>query len=338
VRSSQFTHAGIRSRIGPTSIARLRRKYQSDHYLQLPDFLHSGLLHLIQGQIERTRFQAVNHRGFGRDLRMEETVGSASLNFLLNDRRLFRFVERVTGCSRIGSFVGAVRRAVPRPRSALGWHNDNVDDRMVSITINLGSLPYEGGVLQIRRSRSKKIVAEVSNTGPGSAVIFPVSPGLEHRNTPVRGAIAKTAFSGWFASKPDFETVFAAKFHSRPSSLAREAVTGTGSNPTAIAPDAVFSVPAQIVSRQMGEDMVLLNLATGESFCLDTVGREIWNLLSRGHSSRATSRAIAVEYGVAVREVANDAQGLIGKLLARGLLKQAIRKHQKVPPRARARR
>jgi hypothetical protein len=64
------------------------------------------------------------------------------------------------------------------------------------IAINLSIAPYEGGALQIRSARSKKIVGEVSNTGPGNAVIFPVSSELEHGNTRVNGAIAKTAFSG----------------------------------------------------------------------------------------------------------------------------------------------
>jgi hypothetical protein len=55
------------------------------------------------------------------------------------------------------------------------------------------------------------------------------------------------------------------------------------------------------------------------SFCLDAVGYEIWNLLSGGNSIRAASREIAPEIGVAVREVANDANGLIGQLLAQGV-------------------
>jgi hypothetical protein len=321
----QFTHAGIRSRVGPASIARLRREYRRRHYLLIPGFLNPTLLQLIQHQIERTSFQIVKHRGFGRDLRMQQTSGTASLNYLLNDRALFRFVERITGCPRIGSLTGAVRRAVAGPKNALGWHNDNISDRTVSITINLGSTRYEGGVLQIRSACSKKIVGEISNTGPGSAVIFPVSPSLEHRNTPISGAIAKTAFSGWFASKPDFADVLAANFGSRAARMRGEPIAGSGGGVATIKPDAAFTVPAQIVSRRVGEDAILLNIASGESYCLDAVGYEIWDFLRRGNSIRAASRVIADEYGVTVSEVTNDAKGLIAELLARGLLKHRAR-------------
>jgi hypothetical protein len=70
-------------------------------------------------------------------------------------------------------------------------------------------------------------------------------------------------------------------------------------------------VPGEILSRRVGEDTILLNVASGQSFCLNTVGDEIWDLLSRG-SVRAASRAIAARYGVAVRAVANDAKRLVG--------------------------
>ncbi len=317
----QLSRTGIRSRIGPASITLLRREFKRHHYLLLRGFLHPGMLDLILDQVERTRFELSKH-GFGLDQRMNETPGVASLNFLLNDRSLFRCVECITGCSKMGSLTGAVRRAVPRPGDALRWHDDNIHDRMVAITINLGSTPYEGGVLQIRRKRSKKIFAEVANTGPGDAVIFPVSPELEHHNTPVSGAVAKTAFSGWFLSKPDFEADFRAKFRSRGSSSAREAAADACGGIAAIAPDMVFSVPAQIVSRRLGEDTIVLNVASGDSFCLDTIGRQIWDLLGRGNSVRAASCAIAAEYGVTVREVTNDTMRLIGQLLAHGLIER----------------
>lgn len=328
----QFTHTGFRARVGPASIARLERDYRRRRYLLIPGFLDPALLHLLQDQIERTRFQIVKHRGFGRDLRVEQSNATASLNFLLNDRRLFRFVEQTTGCGRLGSLIGSVRRAVPKPGDALGWHNDNLGDRMVSITINLSSAQYQGGVLQIRSARSKKIVAEVSNTGPGNAV----SADLEHHNTAVSGEIAKTAFSGWFLSKPDFEASFADTFRSRASSSAGGAIAESGGGDGSIGADTIFNVPTGIVLRQIGEDTLLLNVASGESFRLDSIGREMWNLLSRGNSIRAASRAIAAEYGVAVREVANDAKGLTGQLLAQGLLERHARSSLEVRREARA--
>ncbi len=319
----QLTRTGVRSRVGLASVACLRREYRRRHYLLVPRFLQSDLLRLIQDQVERTGFQIVRHQGFGRDLRMNQTGAIAALNFLLNDRTLFRFVERIVGCRRIGSFIGGVRRATPGPRNALGWHDDSVGDRIVAITINLSTAPYQGGVLQIRSARSKKVVCEISNTGPGDAVIFPVSSELEHRNTPVSGTTAKTAYSGWFLSKPDFEQVFATKFRSQPSRSTEQAAE-CGGSVAGITADSVFTVPPEIVSRRMGENTMLLNVSSGETFCLDTIGHEIWGLLSRETSIRAASRTIATKYGVAAREVTNDAEELVAHLLAQRLLKRRV--------------
>jgi hypothetical protein len=70
------------------------------------------------------------------------------------------------------------------------------------MSINLSLEEYQGGELQIRETRSGKIVSEIANTGLGDAVLFPISPELEHRVLPVRGDRAKIAFAGWFRAEP----------------------------------------------------------------------------------------------------------------------------------------
>ena len=48
-----------------------------------------------------------------------------------------------------------------------------------------------------------------------------------------------------------------------------------------------YRIPEDVVSREVGGEAVLLNLATGTYFGLDGVGTEIWNLLAReGHLSQ----------------------------------------------------
>ena len=42
-----------------------------------------------------------------------------------------------------------------------------------------------------------------------------------------------------------------------------------------------YRIPEDVVSREVGGEAVLLNLATGTYFGLDGVGTEIWNLLAR---------------------------------------------------------
>jgi hypothetical protein len=128
------------------------------------------------------------HRGFGRDLQLRKSPAAASLAMLLNDRDLFSILERVTGCGRAGSLIGSVRRAIPGPGNSLGWHSDDLAHRKLAITINLGRKPYAGGRLQIRRRKSGTIVAEVSNTGAGNAIVFRIARKLDHRNTAVEAA------------------------------------------------------------------------------------------------------------------------------------------------------
>ena len=39
----------------------------------------------------------------------------------------------------------------------------------------------------------------------GDAIVFKLADNLQHRNTPLIGSVAKTAFAGWFRShQPDY--------------------------------------------------------------------------------------------------------------------------------------
>ena len=65
---------------------------------------------------------------------------------------------------------------------------------------------FRGGVLQIRGSRSGKIISEVANTDFGSAVLFRISENLEHRVTGIEGDIPETTVTGWFKPGPGFHS------------------------------------------------------------------------------------------------------------------------------------
>jgi hypothetical protein len=114
------------------------------------------------------------------------------------------FIEALTGCGHLGSFLGKVYRIEPGQNHYDSWHDDVTDDRKIALSINLTEKPYSGGILEIRESGSKRVLNSVTNTGFGDAIIFPISDELEHRRTTVFGGVPKTAFAGWFKSKPDF--------------------------------------------------------------------------------------------------------------------------------------
>ncbi len=126
------------------------------------------------------------------------------LHFLMHDPRLFEIIRRITGCGRIGCFVGRVYRFVPGARHYDSWHSDVIYHRMIAVSTNLGRGIYTGGIFQMRKAHSLRIIHEAANTGPGDAIIFRISPGLRHRVTTVEGSVPKTAFAGWFCSRPDF--------------------------------------------------------------------------------------------------------------------------------------
>jgi len=124
----------------------------------------------------------------------------ALLAFLVNDPDLFELVREISACDRIGSFRGRLYRMLPQSDHRDSWHGDLIEGRMVAMNINLGTVPYSGGVLEIREHRSKRVVQRVANTRPGDAVIFRIDPSLEHRVTTVEGAVPKTAYVGFFCS------------------------------------------------------------------------------------------------------------------------------------------
>ncbi len=312
----QLSRSGLRVNLSQRGIERLRRDFARDNFVVLPRLIEPALLRVIQDQIERARFAPRVHRGFGRDLQLRKSPAAASLAMLLNDRNLFSILEQITGCGRVGSLIGSVRRAIPGPGNSLGWHSDNLGHRKVAITINLGRKAYSGGRLQIRRRKSGRIVAEVSNTGAGNAIVFRIAPTLEHRNTAVEGSTPKTAFSGWLVGRPDFERNLARKLSARKGNAVRTPLTAARRR---FAPDAAVVLPAEVASHTIGGDTVLLNFANGECYGLDPIGAEIWRLISGGRSPRAASRAIARSYDASPEQVERDILNLLVQLRQRGL-------------------
>jgi hypothetical protein len=75
---------------------------------------------------------------------------------------------------------------------------------MIGLTVNLGHTPYEGGVLEMRRRDSERVIARASNPTPGDALIFRISEELEHHVTPVTAGGPRIVLAGWFRREPDF--------------------------------------------------------------------------------------------------------------------------------------
>lgn len=211
--SARLTRTGLRGTPSARELERLRTRFAREDHVRICRFLDDDLLLAVDEALARSRFVERVHPGIGdnKELAVENasTLGGL-LHLLTNTDELFDLVEQITECGRIGSFSGRVYRVVPGRGHRDAWHSDVGDHRLVALTINLGRRPYRGGVLQMRNSESRRVLRDIPNPGYGDAVLFRISPTLQHRITEIDGTIPKTAFAGWFKSEPSFRALLAA--------------------------------------------------------------------------------------------------------------------------------
>ena len=86
--------------------------------------------------------------------------------------------------------------------------------------------------------------------------------------------------------------------------------------------DARLTIPTQVMSRLVGEETVLLDLASGHYFGLDAVGKLIWESVSDGQSLTDAVDAIVAEYEVDKSQAEADVTAFADQLVERGLLAQ----------------
>lgn len=197
----QLSRSGLRLNAADADLDALAAQFAARHVIQLPSFLDGGLGSLVDERLSRASFRARIENGLEIEDALDDANLAALCHFLLNDRRLFSLIDRLTGCGPIASFTGRVyrRRAATKPgEHYYPWHDDVSEDRRVAISVNLARVPYAGGHLQLRDAQSHAILAEIANLGRHDAMLFRVSPALQHRVTPVTGQAARTVLTGWF--------------------------------------------------------------------------------------------------------------------------------------------
>jgi len=84
--------------------------------------------------------------------------------------------------------------------------------------------------------------------------------------------------------------------------------------------DAKLSIPPQVLSRLVGDETVLLDLATGVYFGLDGVGKRIWESVAEGNDLGQAVADIVAEYEVDEEQARADVIEFASDLLTRGLL------------------
>ena len=83
------------------------------------------------------------------------------------------------------------------------------------------------------------------------------------------------------------------------------------------------SIPSQVMVRQVGEEVVILDLASGTYFGLDPVGARIWALMGEGRALAEICVTMLEEYEVEREQLEADVLRLAGELAERGLVTPA---------------
>ena len=81
-----------------------------------------------------------------------------------------------------------------------------------------------------------------------------------------------------------------------------------------------FQVPEHVLCRKLEDEMVLLNLDSGEYFGLNDTATRVWELLGEGCGREEIAGRLAAEYEVGAEAAAGHVASLCDELLAAGLL------------------
>jgi hypothetical protein len=184
----------------------LAAAFASDRRLLLPGLVGPRLLARVLARLKSATFStrvATRVHPPAVDLKLQDPILHGTLQYLLNDTRVIELVRAVAGIPSITGYVGAVYRLLPGHGHRDSWHSDADGNRRVGLTVNLSEGPFEGGELELRDRRSRRVLWRVHNGGSGDGLLFPIDAALQHRIRPMGGTAAKTALAGWFCEDAD---------------------------------------------------------------------------------------------------------------------------------------
>ena len=80
------------------------------------------------------------------------------------------------------------------------------------------------------------------------------------------------------------------------------------------------TIPVQVMARTVGDETVILDLASGTYYGLDPVGARMWQLMGEGNSLNAVCETMLDEYEVTREALEVDILKLTEELRAKGLV------------------
>jgi hypothetical protein len=81
-----------------------------------------------------------------------------------------------------------------------------------------------------------------------------------------------------------------------------------------------FTIPSQVMARTVGDETVILDLASGTYFGLDPVGARFWQLLGDSKTLAEICTTMLEEYEVEREQLETDVLRLTDELVERGLV------------------
>jgi hypothetical protein len=174
------------------------------HAIVCGTVLEPALLAVLMKICGRAQFVSDDVAGLGHREVETPTRAGGALTLALKRANLLRWIERVTGCGTLRSVSGRVVQTRPNVHDRLLWHDDLQEPwRRLAITINLSERSYDGGMFELRRAGSDTVLTQHAHVGPGSALIFDVARGLEHRLLPITSGGPRRVYAGWFLTREE---------------------------------------------------------------------------------------------------------------------------------------
>jgi hypothetical protein len=288
-------------------LGRMREGFSDNLYIKLPGILPKELLEEIQHNVEKAEYYTLDHGDAGLDLRMYNNSTHELLHVLVNDRKLLDLVGKITKNNKLKYFSGRVYKMIPGGGHYDSWHTDISWHRVLTLSINLSTEAYSGGVLRIRDRKTKQIIQEVSNTVPGDGILFPISTHLEHMVTNVEGAIPKIAFAGWFNSEIPYESFFRTKNNSLDNDFTSNISSKITYNSKVCARDG-------LLFENLNDCPFIFDPTTETAYGLDSLGVFIWDLISKPRTIKEIGDVVLRNYETERKQCERDILLFLKKL------------------------
>lgn len=85
--------------------------------------------------------------------------------------------------------------------------------------------------------------------------------------------------------------------------------------------DGPYEIPPSVIAKRLGEEMVIVDLGSGNYFSLNATGAMIWDALASHQTVDALAGSLAEQFDAPREDIERDARELISELLQRGLLR-----------------